>query len=125
MSGDRKIMGNVFVKLDGQLMKCVPDSVTLNFGGYPRESKSADGSILFQDKPVMASKLVCKFYVTKATSVDKINNIENGMAEVITDIGGGITYAIVGATRTGDPVEINSGDGTASFQCEGEPIAAA
>jgi hypothetical protein len=115
-----KFLGNAMVKINGKLVKTVPDSVELDFGGFQRESVMADNTFNFHEKPA-PSKLSFKILVTSKTDVKVINELEAGTIEILTDIPGK-EWTQTGATRMGDPIKIMSGDGQATVETEGDPI---
>lgn len=116
-----KFLGNAMVKINGKLVKTVPDSVELNFGGFMRESVMADNTFNFHEKPAPA-KLTFKALVTSKTEEKVINELESGTIEVLTDIPGK-SWTLTSATRMGDPVSVSSGDGQFTVEIEGDPIA--
>lgn len=114
-----KFLGNVKVKVNGQLVKTVGDSVELGMGGYARESNMADDTFNFNEKPA-SSKLSFSILHTNKTDVKALNELESGTVEVITDIGK--SYTQTSATRMGDPITSSSSDGTIKVEIEGDPI---
>lgn len=117
----KKIMGNVLLKIDGQLVKTIPGSVEIEFGGFEREEVMADGQFHYRETPI-ASRVTAKLAVTEKTDIRKINNLAEGMVEVVTDIGGGLTWTQSSATRMGEPVKASSSDGQMDFMSAGDPI---
>lgn len=117
-----KVLGTCIVKVDGQLFKTVPDSVELMFGGFSRTAEVADNTVNHRDGPLVPSKMTCEFLHTEKTDIKKLNDLVGGLVEVVTDIGGGITYTIPNATRTGDPISMSSSNGRIKFQVEGDPV---
>jgi Phage tail tube protein len=115
-----KFLGNAMIKINGKLVKTVPDSVELNFGGPMRQSVMADNTFNFNEKPA-PSKLTFKVLVTSKTDVKVINELESGTVEILTDIPGK-EWTQTGATRMGDPVSLSSGDGQMTIETEGDPI---
>jgi hypothetical protein len=108
------------IKINGKLVKTVPDSVELNFGGPVRQSVMADNTFNFNEKPA-PSKLTFKVLVTSKTDVKVINELENATVEILTDIPGK-QWTQTGSTRMGDPVSLSSGDGQMTIETEGDPI---
>ena len=82
-----KFLGNAMVKVNGKLVKTVPDSVEVEFGGFERSEMMADNTFNYQEKPI-ASKVTFKCIVTSKTDVKVINELAEGTVEVITDIPG-------------------------------------
>lgn len=117
-----KILGTVIVKVNGQNYKTVPDSVEISFGGFARTAEVADNTVNHRDGALVPSKLTCEFLHTEKTDIAALNDLIGGLVEAVTDIGGGITYSIPNATRTGDPVSTSSSNGRIKFQCEGDPV---
>jgi hypothetical protein len=115
-----KYLGNAMVKVNGKLVKTVPDSVELEFGGFERASMMADNTFNFHEKP-MPSKLTFKALITSKTEEKVINELEGGTVEVITDIPGK-SWTQTSATRMGPPVKVTSGDGQMTIETEGDPI---
>jgi len=115
-----KFLGNAMVKVNGKLVKTVPESVELEFGGFERASMMADNTFNFHEKPI-PSKLSFKIIVTSKTDVKTINELDGGTVEVITDVPGK-TWTQTAATRMGPPVKISSGDGQMTVETEGDPI---
>jgi hypothetical protein len=117
-----KILGSCVVKVDGQTYLTVPDSVELGIGGYNRTVETADNSIHYRNGPLVASSLGCEFLHSANTDLKKLNDLVEGLVEIITDVGNGITYTIPNATRTGDPISTSSSNGRIRFQCNGDPV---
>jgi len=115
-----KFLGNVKIKIDGQLVKTVPDSVEVDFGGYARADQMADDTFNYNAKPI-ASMLEFEGLVTTDTSISALNDLEQGTVEVITDLPG-ITYKMTNATRMGDAIKVSSSSGRFRMQVKGDPI---
>jgi len=115
-----KFLGNAMVKINGKLIKTVPDSVEIEFGGFERSEMMADNTFNYNEKPV-ASKVSLKCIVTSKTDVKVINELAEGTVEVITDIPGK-TWTQTAATRMGSPVSITSSDGQLKVEFMGDPI---
>lgn len=109
------------IKVNGKLVKTVPDSVELTFGGPMRQSVMADNTFNFNEKPA-PSKLTFKMLVTSKTEEKVINELEGGTVEILTDIPGK-EWTQTSATRMGDPVTVSSSDGQITVETEGDPIA--
>lgn len=114
-----KFLGTAKIKINGGLVKTVPGSVELEYGGKTRESVMADGQFNFNEKDV-PTKLSFKMLHTSKTQMKKVNELADGMVEVETDIGK--TYTITSAARMGDPIKTKDSDGQVDVSIEGDPI---
>ena len=117
-----KILGTCIVKVDGAQFKTVPDSVELSIGGFNRVVETADNEIHYRNGALVASKVTCEFLHNEKTDLKKLNDLEEGMVEIVTDMGNGITYTIPKASRTGEPITTSSSNGRIKFQAEGSPV---
>lgn len=115
-----KFLGNVKVKIDGELVKTVSDSVELDFGGFERADQMADDTFNYSEKPI-ASMLEFEGLVTTETSISKLNGLTAGTVEIITDLAG-VTYKMTNATRMGEAVKVSSSTGRFRMQIKGDPI---
>lgn len=114
-----KYVGTAMVKINGQLVKTVPKSVELNFGGATRTTTMADNTMNFSEEPT-PSKLTFKALVTSQTDEKMINDLVNGTVEIIADVGK--SWTMTSALRSGDPVSMSSNDGQLSVEISGDPI---
>lgn len=112
-------LGSAKVKVNGQLVKTLPDSVEVDFGGDQVTDQMADDQYNSSSKP-MNSIVTFKILLTPKTPLKLINGLKEGQVEVICDIG--VTYLQTRATRSGAPIKATSADGTVTVQTSGDPI---
>lgn len=120
MADSKKVAGNYKVKINGQLFKTVPDSVTLGFGGHEVFAEAADDTICYREGPLMPSSLECEFLHTAATDIAFLNNLKDALIEIETNLG--LTYSMPNARRTGPPIRTASSNGRISFQASGDEV---
>lgn len=114
-----KVLGNGFVKIDGDLCKTIGDSIEFDPGGFEREEVMADNQFHYKEKP-RGSRLSVKFAGSEKSKLKKMNDLAGGQIEIILDTG--VSYTMTNATRMGEPPKVSSGDGTISFEAMGDPI---
>lgn len=114
-----QFLGTAKVKVNGQYVKTVPDTVVLVFGGKTVTGQMADDTFNSSQKPA-ASNLKFSLLLTAKTPLKMLNELQDGQVEIETDIGP--TYLMTSATRMGDPISVSSAEGQVTVEFGGDPI---
>jgi hypothetical protein len=114
-----KFVGSAKIKVNGQLVKTVPDSVTVIFGGPTRQSQMADDTYNYSETTTPAS-VEYEGLVTPKTKIKTLGQVEEGVVEIIPNNGAG-PWTLTSATNI-NPIEVSTSTGRFKQRFEGDPI---
>lgn len=112
----QKLMGVAKIKINGELVQSEPGA-TLKLGGKKRELQVGH-AVYGPTEEVEPSELECKVYVSAATPVEDLKNVEQGTINFETDIGK--VYVCTNMWSL-DGGELTDGKGMLALKYGGDP----